>query len=263
MTGKNHKSIKSARSVRQGFTITEVSIATAFISILLIAISAVTINVTSIYTKGNTIKAVNSAGSAIISDMTAALETSRFSSADFADRSHYARSEKRRIGINNSEVPAYGVFCSGNYSYLWNSGYAIRSNTNKLRIKYSNTTGEGNSKFRLLKILDPNRSACTNFDANNNRTTVSKTKSASSPTELLSDSDANLALYNLTPTSVATDPISSQVLISMTFVLATVDGDIDIISSGDYCQQTTANSDYERCAVNRFSFTTRSAGSTT
>ena len=209
---------------RNGFTLIELSLAIAFISILLITVTVITNEIIQIYRKGYAIKAINQVGRDLIDDFqTSVIQSPPASIATFcSERYHnddtqrescestnngfysiyqqYYASVKVTSGSDASsakQVPTSGIFCSGKYTYLWNTGYIYNTkdyefqgsggnqtelrNKHKLKIKYeyrdANTgnivSGDSSSNtdpykdFRLLKVEDPSGAICSSTLTNN------------------------------------------------------------------------------------------------
>lgn len=308
---------------KTGFTLIEMTIAIAFISILLITIALVTTDIVSTYRKGLAMKSVNSVGLDLIDDFSTAISDSpSITFANLCDNYRLNPDQddvygsclrdnaykfifqeyKANIKINNRDpesLPTFGVFCTGKYSYIWNTGYTFSgpesSNTTytldggqavphaTLKYKYNGDVKEI-SDFRLLKLSDPSRMLCmthitdrsnesdlTNNDYNfsNTETTFDITKNifgtdyslTSEPAELLPRSSGGLALYSLTVFPPVQDPSSKRLFYSASMILATISGGVDIMATGDYC--TAPNdfrSDFSYCAVNKFNFAMRATG---
>lgn len=134
---------------RKGFTLTELAVAIAFISILLLTIATVTLNMVRTYHKGNTMKEINTVGLELISEFTDAISAS--SNFDYKSYCSFFTDEEAKqsceedkgqkfifqekttkIGIKNtsteiSDAQTYGIFCTGKYTYIWNTGYSMNS----------------------------------------------------------------------------------------------------------------------------------------
>ena len=185
---------------KKGFTLIELTLAIAFISILLITIGVVTVDIISVYRKGVAMKAVNSTGLDLINEFSRSI--SEAPSVDYAalcGQVYDDNSKKEQckidnayriiyqeyktpdmIKINNKDdskapVPVAGAFCDGKDSFLWNTGYvnnlsiytnADGSSISGAKLTYRTIIDPANEKnndtFRLLKISDPNRELCIN-----------------------------------------------------------------------------------------------------
>lgn len=182
---------------KKGFTLVELALAIASISILLLTVTYVINGITVSYRKGLSIKKINSFGRDITEELTTTIQSSPAASYAGLCNALYDTSESGRkahadciadeayklfyqeykfdINANGTEVsqaPTFGVFCGGKYSYIWNTGYTIDSgniygSTNspvpKATLRYR--TSEGNvvekSTFRLLKFPDQSHYLCS------------------------------------------------------------------------------------------------------
>ena len=188
---------------KKGFTIVELSIATAFLSVLLITITLLTQQSVSIFRKGMTLKNVNSTGRDIIESISSTVTPSPVAAfnSDFcttylpnvqnkdacvndmrtlliASVRYGKITERTAAGEYNTVInsaPLSGVFCTGSYSYLWNSGYALNIDDeyhsvspnvtypgpSLLKVAVTDLAGQTTVYTpRLLRVFDPNRKAC-------------------------------------------------------------------------------------------------------
>ena len=280
------------RRTRSGFTIVEFTLSTAFISVLLLSIAALIIFTTGVYQKGLTVKSVNSTGRQLIDGFTRTIAAS--ASPTLTDvcttdacrsdgaflYTYYQRLSTVVVGTTTySSVPVNGIFCTGSYSYIWNTGYALNAYkanpTNDYRVKLgyaingSHTTLEN---FRLLRFSDPNRALCkqavntSNYSSTYNTIgTFEMGTLVEPPEELISSNDNSLALFDLKIFRPTQHSLTRQVYYSGTFILATLSGGVDITSSGGSC--AAANDvddafDANYCAINKFNFAARATGET-
>lgn len=195
-----------------------------------------------------------------------------------------------------TDVPMHGVFCTGRYSYIYRTGYGINSNL-AVYLEYKDSSGNTayypsastadeskaaaagqKSGIRLLKVSDPSRYLCVHRTAVDETTYQDAPIPASSlplyqktdanipaPTELLSSSDDDLALYDLVIFDPLMNSITQQNFISGTFILATVRGGVNIMGNGNYCTEPPDNlaTDFNYCAINKFNFAMRATGQLT
>ena len=186
---------------KKGFTLVEISLATAFLSALLLTIALLLNALPKLYQKGVTIQAVNYSGQELIDEFTASLSSatdtdlskkcdtitdatkkgdcSTDGARKFLIQTFYTNSVsiKRQDfeSTNDFSVPMGGVLCTGYYTYLWNSGYVLDDSgdyyTNKNGTKFSAadrvayktsaTSTSSNSDFRLIRVLDKERKVCS------------------------------------------------------------------------------------------------------
>lgn len=302
-------------SFRYGFTLIELTFSLAFVSILSITIALITSNVVAIYQRGLTLKQVNTTGINLISDLRGAIsnssikELSNLCSIIYTDNSTVAardlcekdnahsfttttKTASVIIGKDTDQqfdidkVPVFGAFCSGTYSYIWNSGYFFepklyRVNEQPASFTYAEADGTTHTltDFRLLKIADPSRLVCVSsvLQYNDKNYIVSSVPSGQfdisdlnkyrpitePPIDiLLSKSILSLALYNFHIVRPAQNFITKNAFYSGSFILATIQGGINIKSQGDYCappdQYDIELFDY--CAINKFNFAAQAIG---
>lgn len=193
---------------KTGFTLVELSFSVVFIAILALMVVYVSLNMSNIFERGISTKEVNTVGNSLIDDFRSAISNSsaknlqdiceinyKYSTADSflikdspsqkacEDDESYSMIYNVRMGdvvIDKSKpdqkitVPVSGAFCSGVYSYVWNSGYFFNDKyavydvgtsnlLEKATLKYESgdkgSTVEVND-IRLLRITDPSRQVC-------------------------------------------------------------------------------------------------------
>ena len=142
--------------MRQGFTLIELSFSVAFIALLSIVISTVTLSLIASYERSMTVSQINTTGMDLVNDFrsslsgTTAKSVSSLCSTIYKDESSRSRcvndiasnftaitfsgyvtignrtENAKQVGNTMPEpTPIYGAVCTGTYSYLWNSGYII------------------------------------------------------------------------------------------------------------------------------------------
>ena len=205
---------------REGFTLVELALSMAFIGILSVAVILVIANTVASYRRGLTVAQVNTTGVDIVDDMRLAVSnsSSKAASSD-CDRFYDAGTarndckndeaysfvtavKKAEVKVSGAsigtDVPVYGAFCTGTYSYIWNSGYfdmmeseggnaevlgagkwatftyknidnkivevvgSLNKNNDFTKVGEDGKihVGDENRPFRLLKIRDDNRAVC-------------------------------------------------------------------------------------------------------
>ncbi len=278
-------SARYSKQIKKGFTLVELSLAIAYIALLLIIMATLIMSLISIYRKGITINSVNMVGRSIIEDINNSItEAGKFGSndpkticenfyigndsaiLDCVDDGARSLITQSFTDVSVSTLPFSGIFCTGSYSYIWNSGEAIK-NTEDISITYN---GGSKSNFRLLKIKDPARIACKtqlkpdSYDINSvvhhGNINLNITP-AEPPIDLIAESDNTLALYYLYVSTPTVSDSSSNAFYSGTFVLATLEGGVDISQFGDYCKPPgDYNSNFDYCAINKFNFAMQAIG---
>jgi type II secretory pathway pseudopilin PulG len=279
---------------KKGFTMVELSLALIFISIILLTIAWLTMHITSIYEKGLSMKAVNSTAKELIDDFSRAIAgspartvqsqcltkytyssspTSPYGScvSDNARKFVYQqRYGKVTIKSNSKQVvvPVNGVFCTGRYSYIWNTAYALNTEDYISAINYKATFNYApSSDFRLLKVQDYERAICSShvrsdiyaYDADMN---YSLSSEPGVVIDLLDSSENNLALYDMAVFKPTVHKVTSAGFYSGSFILATLRGGVDITATGDFCSEPPdgLDTDFTYCSINKFNFSMRAAG---
>ena len=261
---------------KAGFTIIELSLAMTFVSILMIFIAVLVINMTGIYTKGVTIKDLNSTGRIIIDDITRSI----------------AASPPIILNDKTTGAPLYyksttngGRFCTGVYSYIWNN--VVSDAGGKTRI-YGRDTGDtganeyaGNPSendlrklgllkpLRLVKVMDRSRVYCIEGDKKvelpADLAPGADTGIGTKPIELLGTNDTDLAVYDFKVFDPAQSKANRQVFYSVSFVLGTVRGMglNGAMTASTACKPPSDDAgEFNYCAINKFNVSMRTTSST-
>jgi len=297
---------------KKGFTLVELSLSIAFISILSITVALIINDAISTYRRGVTLNQVNTTGMDIVDDLRAAIQNSPAKSVKGECGSNYNGSsmsdertaceddgarkfvEVKKVmdvdidndGVVEKNMPAYGAFCTGAYSYIWNSGYFYAENmplagvggNAQLVYKDDENNSITVSDFRFLKIKDQRRAVCISavngVDHEKYPTgdiDISSTFDISGygalteePEVILANDSINpLALYDLSAAAPASNGLGTDSYYSVSFILGTVQGGINVMSAGNFCKtpesyDSLENFDY--CAINKFNFAAQATG---
>lgn len=296
------------KNIREGFTLIELSLSIAFIAVLSIAVTLIITNAITAYHRGLVLSQVNTVGMELIDDVRAAAQNAPAISVRSMCGTVYGSSGSNesdcknddgqrfvsvratgnvRIGKSSSNVnvPIFGAFCTGSYSYIWNSGYFFDSsqyNTGSLKratLTYTNSAGGTSTKsdFRLLKVQDEERAVCVSAVQGSYKANISNsfniTKNDNNnfgvveeePVDIMAKNGA-LALYDLSATVAGSSTINSM-LYAASFILGTIQGGVNVMAAGNYCvapeDETVANAgieSFDYCAINKFNFAAQSAG---
>lgn len=289
--------------VRSGFTLVELSLSLVFIAILSLTIAFLINDTVATYRRGITLNQINTTGMDLVDDMRAAVQNASTKSlisscttifgieaveagsqketcendgaSQFVSLTRYGNvQQKWPGGVTLKEVPVYGVFCTGSYSYIWNSGYYFGEQYEvnprdwahfKYKEKssdhdYKSIGKEAQEKFRLLKVLDRERAVCkaslndsgtkikyqgsqgyfkselsNEFRANPNGLT--ETYVSEDPIDLLTaeDDTKGLALYDLYVSGPAESTAKNAMFYAVSFILGTIQGGPNITASGNFC----------------------------
>jgi prepilin-type N-terminal cleavage/methylation domain-containing protein len=183
---------------RAGFTLIELMLSMAFVSILLLAIAMTVMEMSSIFNKGLTLKEVNQAGRSITTELQSTIAATSLFDIKAGPSSRYISQDWG------------GRLCVGQYSYIWNNGKAL-SVGDAARL---NIYADSLNAIRFVKVIDPNSSYCTD--------TTKKIVSADA-VELLNASEHNLAIhsFSISTSDSATDLKTEQRLYSIEFTIGT------------------------------------------
>lgn len=286
----------------------------AFLTSLAVMIAVLVSNAASTYRRGVTLKRVNSVGSEILEDLRATINNNHVGDLEIFCNDIYDNVAQQENCVDDGgfsfasvkgyknvyikgqktyleeDIPVYGLFCTGKYSYIWNSGYffdnelyAVGSNTHPaspLTVTYGDTD---NNTFRLLKVQDERRSLCVYATNSIYRSQTGNDGYVSSsdidsipliynlntigtqgePIELITGEEGEgMALYDLTIAKPARGIASQITFYSGSFILGSVEGGVNITSPSDYCKAFVDDgvSDADYCAVNRFNFAVQTSG---
>lgn len=277
-------------STRPSFTLIELMLAMTFLAVMLVAIATLVVRMTDIYQKGLSIRAINSTGREIIADLSRIVGGSPIkdsinpvaangldvTSADI-DRAHRAYYNTTTMQQGAKTVPAGGAFCTGSYSYIWNTAPNLstyRANNREDNI-FTITVNDGKIIPKFARVPDSERLACkTDGDNSTTLKTIHYTYDGLKTddiVELINTDESDLAMYDFTILPATQNNITGQIFYSGTFILATVRGGVNIMSNGDYCtgkegaaitdpNVEATDNDFNYCAVNKFNFAMRATG---
>lgn len=320
---------KQHRQNKPGFTIIEVTLVTAFIAMLLIAIATIFASMISVYQKGMTLKTINSAGRNLIAELTSSINAApsldstslcnslldgeanvkacieddafNFVYQSLENTSYFDNIIDFTNTVESGPIQYSGVFCTGDYSYIWNTKYG-RESDRMITLHYTDVSGTHDVRdFKIARFKDKTYRACTNNVAKSdyNRITLADNRVVdvthyANGGELLitdldtdflevsvnaengneNDAEINLDLYELTIFPVSQDSVTLRAFFSGTFILGTERGNASIVRTGDYCDVTNVNgtgesasnlqdlgSEFNYCGINKFNFAARTAGS--
>ena len=273
-------------SSKKGFTLVELSLSIAFIAILSITIALIINDAISTYRRGLTLNQINTTGMDLVDDIRTAVQNSPASSPRNSCKNYKDDFQKnceenngmrlmnvaKTGNVNNIEgTPLYGAFCTGAYSYIWNSGYLFLENGGD-KATYAVYEGDKRTEewndFRLLKVEDRQRAVCGSVlpdKYNKSEDIESEFKGKDKgPVVLLANDGANpLALYSFTSALPAVDGLNSAAFYSMSFILGTVQGGINVMSMGNFCaapESFDSAENFDYCAINKFNFAAQANG---
>lgn len=178
---------------RTGFTLVELSISLIFVGLLSLAMMFMINDAIVAFRRSNMLGQVNTVGMDLVDDMTMAVRDSTarvltdICSTIYNDKTNVDKCKEDNAynfvsvtkNYGKDALPIYGVFCTGTYSYIWNSGYfekanSVLSGVSWIKLRYKDADGktqETSNFFKLIKFRDDARSACiaavySNYDSN-------------------------------------------------------------------------------------------------
>lgn len=275
---------------KKGFTIIEITLAMTFLAILMVSIATLIMRITNIYQKGLAMRAINATGTEIIEDITRTVGAASYlvdihsQDAELGGNgvmeynNNYKLVEKYYYDYTvynenhngkNFNVQYFGVLCTGDYSYIWNTARALDPDFTAKN--FITVNGE---KVKMVRVYDHEQTQCSK-DKNGSVTNLAKRNHlpvainvpADNVVELINSDEMDLALYEFNVTPATQSAITRQSFISANFILATRQGGININANGDFCrgEDNEFKDEYEGtmfnyCAVNKFSFSARTGG---
>lgn len=224
--------VNRTRTQQSGFTLVELTLSMAFIALLLLGIAMLTLQISSIYNKGLTLRAVNESGQLIASDIQRTLNMA-------------TPTEVLTAGDATG-----GRLCASNSVYAWNYASQLATGFNQF-----DTPGR---EVRMVRFTGDDTYCKPQPPSGQYRQLPS---TVDTMTELLKAGDNTLAIHAFEIGRDADDNVGSAVngddtqrIYDVTFRLGSNDTAI-IASNG--CVSPTSQVDDEYCAVNDFSFTAR------
>lgn len=310
---------KNRRSSTSGFTLIELSISLIFLSTLSLIVALMVSNAVSSYNKGLTMGRLNTEGADLVDEFRGAVQGSPATLMEDICGTLYEGNEAAKndcesdkgkgfmihkqfanVELKNDEpfnAPIYGVFCTGKYSYLWNSGYLYSNDVVKIdddvdkagkrvKLKYKYVTSIGTDDtlirdFRLIRVMDDDRAVCKAaagyesgkyFDSNHIVSSETIDISGGSvvgeePIELINGAtpESSLALYDFSASLPAVNKNFGNMFYVMSFVLGTIRGGANVTAMGDFCKAPDDHEhglvqNFDYCAINKFNFAAQTVG---
>lgn len=164
-------------SKKNGFTLIELMLAVAFLGTLLLSVAMLAMRLIDMYTKGSTMRAVNSIGGAIVDDMRTSITSSSnwtnhiedfvingegIDKAKEAERQYFRLHYYKPVEVEGEEFVDYGAFCTNSYTYVFNYQAAMlryREGATDGFIKIGTSTSQ--RPYGLARIKDP---GCSQFN---------------------------------------------------------------------------------------------------
>ena len=224
----------------KGFTLIELMLAMTFIAALLVAIAVTTIQISTIYTKGITLREVDQAGRSVSDELQRNIASAvPFDVTPKRDASPTTATSKYVVRDGG------GRLCLGRYTYAWNYGKALKGGAGAPGVfnRYNDGT-----EVRFAKVNDAGSALCAD-------PTLVVQKSAAS--DLLSSGDRDLVLHTFTITKTASDAEIGQALYAISMTIGTNDR-AQLTTNDTSCKPPSEGEGNESyCSVNQFDIIAR------
>ena len=235
---------------QKGFTIIELTLSMAFVSVLLLAIVMTSIQAGRIYNKGVVLESVNQASRDIGDSIR----------RDFmqSDAAHVSRTDEPESVIILSEggQPKSGRFCLGGYSYLWNYPSVLEA-----ALAGESVSGpvvrRGDTIINFVRVVDDGGSFCASSDGNY-ETNIGADRQLMSMLDEKGDQGVVLAIHELGIEPVLANSNSSEALFRVNYTIGT-SAQAEI--NGQQCRPPADGSANDQfCAINQFEMIVRTNG---
>ena len=242
---------------KKGFTLVELTLAMAFVSMLLLTITMTAIQAGHIYNRGMVLRTVNQVGRDISDTIRRDFLQTNAAKISVPD----GGSDKDPVVvIEDSNDKIGGRFCLGQYSYVWNTASTLdKKDFSNTSVAYTTTTGTDKTPVNLVRVDDKDGQLCQK-DVSTSRYPNAIDSAAS--TQLLKPIDTDdvvIAVHDMSVTRM-TDSDSSEQLYRIKFTLGTsATSEIDTLD-GTCKPPDDAESNSDFCAINNFDMIVRTNG---
>lgn len=276
----------------------ELALSMIFIGILSITVVLLIQNLTASYRRGLILNQINTVGMDLVDDFRISVQnatsdpvtrmceiyyeygsTNREKCVKDHAESFVSVTKMANVSINGAslgQMPVYGAFCTGTYTYVWNTGYFESTDVDTRTVsgaspvtvgtQVSSTGGvtEKYKDFRLLKVYDDERSICVNAMkaqdtsvGGNNYVSINEPgkyinsrvptqfvldaamvdENGDDAVELLKRNDASdLVIYDLYVAKPALSSTRQNLFYAAQFILGTRRGGINVTKAGNSCK---------------------------
>lgn len=200
-----------------GFTLIELMLAMAFVSVLLITIALTIIQMGTIYNRGMTLKEVNQSARDIADDLRRVVSSSEMFSAP-VDSSDDDTADYVKLRSADRSMTYGGRLCTGSYSYIWNAAKAIEENSTQLT---THSKGGSEQPARFLKVPDVGKKYCAKEGSGALALSDVNPADSAEASELLQAGDHSLGIQSFTvsTTNSSVDAATNQRLYRVTYTI--------------------------------------------
>lgn len=238
---------------RYGFTLVELMLAMAFVSVLLLAIATIAIQAGKLYNRGLTLKSINQSGREISDSL-----RRDFLQANAGKISGNARSAVVMVQAGGADRS--GRLCLGDYSYVWNVPKVVSGEVKAGAGIITEVGGPHSGRpINFARVIDPDGMLC---QKNETTGAYMSTVATDKVTHLLKPAGSNdvvLAIHHMQAARVAGDS-GADSLYRLEFVLGTSQLEAVNTANGT-CKPPADNSEnLDFCAINSFEMIVRTNG---
>lgn len=233
-----------------GFTIIELTLAMAFISVLLLSIVMTAIQAGRIYNRGAVLRSVNQAGR----DVSDTLRRDFLQTNATKIKTDDSAPASPVLEIRDGGEVVSSRFCLGQYSYLWNSPSVLNDPGQWSR---GGVEKAGSSPITFVRVDDPSGSFCMKLPSGD-YPQLAATDKFMHLLKPITSNDVVIAVYRLAVTKITDVEEKPEQLYRVEFRLGTsATEEID----GASCRPPNdAASNVEFCAINNFDMIVRTNG---
>lgn len=206
-----------------------------FISVMLVAIATLIIQISTIYTRGETLRQVNQASRVVTEDM----------------RRTFAAADQRRIDVSKIDN---GRLCLGSFTYVWNITPTGTDETPTEANRYADDT---QTPIRLIRIVDQGGQYCRSPADGVSPHVNTPIAAAAQPVELLQEEAHRLKVYRVDVNPVMKSNDNIPQLYEIVMKLGTSDSNAALDTTATCRPPTDSDGDINYCAVNEITFTVR------
>lgn len=238
---------------RYGFTLIELMLAMAFVSVLLLAIATIAIQAGKLYNRGLTLKSINQSGREISDSL-----RRDFLQANTGKISGNANSAVVMVQAGGADRS--GRLCLGDYSYVWNVPKVVSGEVKAGAGIITEVGGPHSGRpINFARVIDPDGMLC---QKNETTGAYMSTVATDKVTHLLKPAGSNdvvLAIHQMKAARVAGDS-GADSLYRLEFVLGTSQLEAVNTANGT-CKPPADNSEnLDFCAINSFEMIVRTNG---
>lgn len=232
---------------RRGFTVVEITLVMAFVSLLILAVLYVSIYAGKMYAKGLTLKNLNQTGRSV---------------TDALRRDYMGANPSTVQLVTTGTAPnTTGRLCLGTVSYVWNSAALLNVTDSTPKV----VVGVDEDPARLVRVQDSGFTYCT---PDGTGAYPMKVEATTAYSELLTDGDADFAVYKIASEpyfdNVSAGSALSQGLFRVQLTLGTNEDETTLVdlATGDIsCKAPIDNSaNFDYCSVRDFDIIVSSGG---